>query len=175
MALGAHFIPLPLSVLRFYEYLKLKLHRSKESRSRRWSHRGSKPGTSCSEGRALTNWATPTPTKTAFDYESAIFGDLAVKYKQSGLLKNADTVFGLQIVSNMKCYINWCHQTQTRPTWKLRKGKQRSEKQSVRSLYLFEISKYKSKQRFREFLKISFSVIYRFIRLRHENNRDMLH
>ena len=28
----------------------------------------------------------------AFDYESAIFGVFAVKYKQSGLSKNADTV-----------------------------------------------------------------------------------
>ena len=43
----------------FYGYLKLKLHRSKESRNRHWSHRRSnrEPPASSSEGRALTNWA----------------------------------------------------------------------------------------------------------------------
>ena len=41
VALGAHFTP-PSSVgAPFYGYLKLKLHRSDESRSRRWSHLGS--------------------------------------------------------------------------------------------------------------------------------------
>ena len=50
MALGAHFTPPPPSSVSapFYGYLKLELHRSEESRSRRWSHRGS-------------NWKPPAP------------------------------------------------------------------------------------------------------------------
>ena len=48
----------------------------------------------------------------------------------------------------------------------LRKGKTLVGKQGVRSLYIFEITKYKLNTNLENL--ISFSVIYRFIGLRHE-------
>ena len=48
----------------------------------------------------------------------------------------------------------------------LRKGKTKVGKQGVRSLYIFEITKYKLNNYYENL--ISFSVMYRFIGLRHE-------
>ena len=48
----------------------------------------------------------------------------------------------------------------------LRKGKTKVRKQGVRSLYIFEITKYKLNSYLENL--ISFIVIYRFIGLRHE-------
>ena len=53
----------------------------------------------------------------------------------------------------------------------LRKGKTKVGKQGVHSLYLFEIAKYKLNSDLKNL--ISFSVIYRFIGLRHKIT-DML-
>ena len=55
----------------------------------------------------------------------------------------------------------------------LRRGKTKVGKQSVRSLYLFEITKHELNSDLENL--ISFSVMYRFIGLRHEITRDMLH
>ena len=54
----------------------------------------------------------------------------------------------------------------TRRTWNSGEGKQRPEKQGVRSPSLFEITKYKLNSDLENL--ISFSVINRFIGLRHE-------
>ena len=100
-----------------------------------------------------------------FRLRKCIFGSLAVKYKQSSLSENADTVFGLRRVSNIENVISGAIKRNTSDL-ELRKGKTKVGKQGVRSPYLFEIAK----QTLNSYLEnlISFPVIYRFIGLRHE-------
>ena len=68
------------------------------------------------------------------------FGVLAVKYQQSGLSKNADTVWtenSVKYENVIMVLSNAAH-----PTWNSEK-KTEVGKQGVRSLYLFEITKWK--------------------------------
>ena len=80
------------------------------------------------------------------------FGVLAVKYKQSGLLKNADTVLDCKQWKIWKCN-NWCHQTQhVRLGTTERENKGRKTRRSF-SLFIWNYQ-IKIKQRFREFNKL---------------------
>ena len=76
-----------------------------------------------------------------FRLRKCYFWVLAVKYKQSGLSKNADTVLDCK-QSSVK-YENVIIGAIKRNTsdLELRKGKTKVGKQGVRSLYLFEITK----------------------------------
>ena len=99
-----------------------------------------------------------------FRLRKCYFRVLAVKYKQSGLSENADTVLDCKQCKYENVIIGAIkHNTSD---LKLQRGKTKIGKQGVRSLYLFEITKYKLNSYLENL--ISFSVIYRFIGLRHE-------
>ena len=78
-----------------------------------------------------------------FRLRKCYFWVLAVKYKQSGLSKNADTVLDCKCKQSSVKYENVIIGAIKRNTsdLELRKGKTKVGKQGVRSLYLFEITK----------------------------------
>ena len=87
-----------------------------------------------------------------FRLRKCYFGVLAVKYNQSGLSKNADTVLDCKQCQIWKCN-NWCHQTQNvRLETPERENKGRKTRCSF-SLFIWNYQ-IKIQQRFRKFNKL---------------------
>ena len=92
------------------------------------------------------------------------FGVLVVQYKQSGLSKTLTRFWPANSVKYENVIVSALKSNTS--DLEHRKGKTKVEKQGVRSLYLFEIARWKLNSDLANLT--SFSVIYRFVGLRHE-------
>ena len=99
--------------------------------------------------------------RKTFDYESAISGFWLQNRNKTAFQKTLTRFWTVNSVKYENVIIGANHVRLGTPERETKVGKQ-----GVRSLYLFEITKYKINSYLNDL--ISFSVIYRFIGLRHK-------